>query len=199
MPTTDCIIKLQGPGQRTPPLAARPRSPRRTGPFLERRAGRGSWPATPRSDVGARSSGAGASAARRRDVWSPTRSKLGPRSQVSTGGRNTHRGTRLRAGRRPSCKGSMPFFKTKRAMAMMGKTNACKKPKLEPDEPPPQSMKRCRFIDCGEASRVRLAAAARGRDQAHAAARPVRLCPAHDASAVRLAHRAASLVRRSNQ
>ena len=39
----------------------------------------------------------------------------------------------------------MPFFKTKRAMAMMGKTNACKKPKLEPDEPPPQSMKRCRF------------------------------------------------------
>ena len=39
----------------------------------------------------------------------------------------------------------MPFFKTKRAMAMMGNTNACKKPKLEPDEPPPQSMKRCRF------------------------------------------------------
>ena len=68
----------------------------------------------------------------------------------------------------------MPFFKTKRAMAMMGKTNACKKPKLEPDEPPPQSMKRCRFIDCGEAGRVRLAAAARGRDQVHAAARPVR-------------------------
>jgi hypothetical protein len=68
----------------------------------------------------------------------------------------------------------MPFFQTKRAMAMMGKTNACKKPKLEPDEPPPQSMKRCRFIDCGEAGRVRLAAAARGRDQAHAAARPVR-------------------------
>ena len=66
----------------------------------------------------------------------------------------------------------MPFFKTKRAMAMMGKTNACKKPKLEPDEPPPQSMKRCRFIDCGEAGRVRLAAAARGRDQVHAAARP---------------------------
>ena len=45
----------------------------------------------------------------------------------------------------------MSFFKTKRAMAMMGKTNACKKPKLEPDEPPLQSMKRCRFIDCGEA------------------------------------------------
>ena len=66
----------------------------------------------------------------------------------------------------------MLFFKTKRAMAMMGKTNACKKPKLEPDEPPPQSMKRCRFIDCGEAGRVRLAAAARGRDQVHAAARP---------------------------
>ena len=39
----------------------------------------------------------------------------------------------------------MPFFKTKCAMAMTGKTNACKKPKLEPDEPPPQSMKRCRF------------------------------------------------------
>ena len=57
----------------TPPLAARPRSPRRTGPFLERRAGRGSWPATPRSEVGARSNGADASAARRRDVWSPTR------------------------------------------------------------------------------------------------------------------------------
>ena len=35
-------------------------------------------------------------------------------------------------------------------------------------------MKRCRFIDCGEAGRVRLAAAARGRDQVHAAARPVR-------------------------
>ena len=91
-----------------------------------------------------------------------------------TGGRNTHRGARLRAGRRPSCKGSMPFFKTKRAMAMMGKTNACKKPKLEPDEPPLQSMKRCRFIDCGEAGRVRLAATARGRGQVHAAARPVR-------------------------
>ena len=44
----------------------------------------------------------------------------------------------------------------------------------EPDEPPPQSMKRCRFIDCGETGRVRLAAAARGRDQVHAAARPVR-------------------------
>ena len=67
------IIKLQGPGQRTPPRAARPRSPRRTGHFLERRAGRGSWPATPRSEVGARSNGADASAARRRDVWSPTR------------------------------------------------------------------------------------------------------------------------------
>ena len=39
----------------------------------------------------------------------------------------------------------MPFFQTKRAMAMMGKTNACKKPKLEPEQPPPQSMKRCRF------------------------------------------------------
>ena len=39
----------------------------------------------------------------------------------------------------------MPFFQTKRAMAMMGNTNACKKPKLEPEQPPPQSMKRCRF------------------------------------------------------
>ena len=35
-------------------------------------------------------------------------------------------------------------------------------------------MKRCRFIDCGEAGRVRLAATARGRGQVHAAARPVR-------------------------
>ena len=36
----------------------------------------------------------------------------------------------------------MPFFKTKRAMAMMGNTNACKKPKLEPEQPPPQSKAR---------------------------------------------------------
>ena len=35
-------------------------------------------------------------------------------------------------------------------------------------------MKRRRFIDCGEAGQVRLAAAARGRDQVHAAGRPVR-------------------------
>ena len=102
----------------------------------------------------------------------PDPQKNDPRSQVSTGELPTHRVARLCAGPRPSCKGSMPFFKTKRAMAMMGKTNACKKPKLEPDEPPLQSMKRCRFIDCGEAGRVRLAAAARGRDQVHAAARP---------------------------
>ena len=61
---------------KTPPRAARPRSPRRTGHFLERRAGRGSWPATPRSEVGARSNGADASAARRRDVWSPTRTNV---------------------------------------------------------------------------------------------------------------------------
>ena len=103
----------------------------------------------------------------------PDPQKIDPRSQVSTGELPTHRVARLCAGRR-LCRGEMPFFQTKRAMAMMGKTNACKKPKLEPDEPPPQSMKRCRFIDCGEAGRVRLAAAARGRDQAHAAARPVR-------------------------
>ena len=75
------------------------------------------------------------------------------RSQVSTGELPTHRVARLCAGRR-LCRGEMPFFQTKRAMAMMGKTNACKKPKLEPDEPPPQSMKRCRFIDCGEAGKV---------------------------------------------
>ena len=52
---------------KTPPRAARPRSPRRTGHFLERRAGRGSWPATPRLEVGVRSNGADASVARRRD------------------------------------------------------------------------------------------------------------------------------------
>ena len=72
------------------------------------------------------------------------RQKIDPRSQVSTGELPTHRVARLCAGRR-LCRGEMPFFQTKRAMAMMGKTNACKKPKLEPEQPPPQSMKRCRF------------------------------------------------------
>ena len=64
--------------------------------------------------------------------------------------------------------------RSKRSLAALARHADAKKPKLEPDKPPPQSMKRCRFIDCGEAGRVRLAAAARGRDQVHAAARPVR-------------------------
>ena len=63
--------------------------------------------------------------------------------------------------------------RSKRSLAALARHADAKKPK-EPDEPPPQSMKRCRFIDCGEAGRVRLAATARGRGQVHAAARPVR-------------------------
>ena len=158
---------------KTPPRAARPRSPRRTGHFLERRAGRGSWPATPRLEVGVRSSGADASAARRRDVSSPTRANLQMSCRCRPAGV-------LPIVPPPRCAGATrdSFFampaRSKRSLAALARHADAKKPKLEPDEPPPQSMKRCRFIDCGEAGHVRLAAAARGRDQVHAAARPVR-------------------------
>ena len=156
---------------KTPPRAARPRSPRRTGHFLERRAGRGSWPATPRLEVAVRSNGADASAARRRDVSSPTRANLQMSCRCRPAGV-------LPIVPPPRCAGAtrdsflaMPA-RSKRSLAALAQHAAAKKPKLEPEKPPPQSMKRCRFIDCGEAGRVRLAAAARGRDQVHAAARP---------------------------
>ena len=129
---------------KTPPRAARPRSPRRTGHFLERRAGRGSWPATPRLEVGVRSNGADASVARRRDVSSPTRANQQMSCRCRPAGV-------LPIVPPPRCAGAtrdsflaMPA-RSKRSLAALAQHAAAKKPKLEPEKPPPQSMKRCRF------------------------------------------------------